>query len=75
MIYLLHFVANRPDQKYTSMSFVGEIMFGYNHAIDQATITPIGGFRYNRVNDGGYAETGSTTGQNLQVSSKASNTN
>jgi outer membrane autotransporter protein len=58
--------------KYSSMSFSGEVMFGYNHIIEQATITPMGGFRYTRVNDGGYKETG-TAIQNLDVSTKASN--
>jgi len=58
--------------KYSSMSFSGEVMFGYNHVTEQATITPMGGFRYTRVNDGGYKETG-TAFQNLDVSTKASN--
>ena len=60
------------NAKYSSMSFSGEVMFGYNHITKQATITPMGGFRYTRVNDGGYKETG-TTFQNLDVSTKASN--
>jgi len=58
--------------KYSSMSFSGEVMFGYNHVTEQATITPMGGLRYTRVNDGGYKETG-TADQNLDVSTKASN--
>ena len=59
--------------KYTSMSFSGEAMVGYNYIMDQATLSPIGGLRYTRVNDGGYRETGSTNGQNFDVSSKPLN--
>jgi len=59
--------------KYTSMSFNGEAMFGYNFLTEQVTFTPMAGLRYSRVNDGGYKETGSTTGQNLDVNTKASN--
>ena len=60
------------NAKYSSMSFSSEVMFGYNHITEQATITPMGGLRYTRVNDGGYKETG-TSFQNLDVSTKASN--
>ena len=59
--------------KYTSMSFNGEAMFGYNFLTEQVTFTPMAGLRYSRVNDGGYKETGSTTGQNIDVKTKASN--
>jgi outer membrane autotransporter protein len=59
--------------KYTSMSFNGEAMFGYNFVTEQATVTPMAGLRYSRVNDGGYKEAGSTTGQNIDVNTKASN--
>jgi len=59
--------------KYNSASFNGEAMFGYNVLTDQVTFTPMAGLRYSRVNDGGYKETGSTTGQNLDVNTKASN--
>ncbi len=58
---------------YTSMSFNGEVMFGYGVAMQQVSVTPMVGLRYSRVNDGGYTETGSTTGQNLKVNTKASN--
>lgn len=58
---------------YTSMSFNGEVMFGYGVAMQQVSVTPMVGLRYGRVNDGGYTETGSTTGQNLKVNTKASN--
>ena len=58
-------------KKYNSMSFSAETIFGYNHVMTQATITPIGGLRYTRVNNTGYKETG-TTSQNLDVSTKAS---
>ncbi len=59
--------------KYNSASFNGEAMFGYNALTDQVTFTPMAGLRYSRVNDGGYKEAGSTTGQNLDVNTKASN--
>ncbi len=59
--------------KYTSMSFNGEAMFGYNFLTEQVTFTPMAGLRYSRLNDGGYKEAGSTTGQNLDVNTKASN--
>ena len=59
--------------KYNSMSFNGEAMFGYNFLTEQVTLTPMAGLRYSRVNDGGYKETGSTQGQNLDVNTKASN--
>ena len=58
--------------KYNSMSFSGEAMFGYNYITEQATLTPMAGLRYTRVNDGGYKESG-TTFQNLDVTTKASN--
>lgn len=58
---------------YTSMSFNGEVMFGYGIAMQQVAVTPMVGLRYSRVNDGGYTESGSTTGQNLKVNTKASN--
>lgn len=58
--------------KYTSMSFSAEAMFGYNHAMNYVTLTPMAGVRYTRVNDGGYKETG-TSFQNLNVSRKDSN--
>ncbi len=59
--------------KYNSMSFVGDVLFGYNYATEDFTLTPMGGVRYARVNSAGYKENGSTTGQNLNVSQKASN--
>ena len=58
--------------KYNSMSFSGEAMFGYNYITEQATLTPMAGLRYTRVNNGGYKESG-TTFQNLDVTTKASN--
>ena len=48
-------------------------MVGYNYIMDQATLSPIGGLRYTRVNDGVYRETGSTNGQNFDVLSKPLN--
>ncbi len=61
------------EGKYSSMSFNGEALFGYNYATEDFTLTPMGGLRYTRVNSAGYKETGSTTGQNLDISQKASN--
>ena len=58
--------------KYNSMSFSSDVMFGYNYVTEQATLTPMAGFRYSRVNDGGYKESG-TSFQNLDVTNKASN--
>jgi len=69
-------VANNTYQKasgkYTSMSFSGEALLGYNYVMDQVSITPMGGVRLTRVNEGGYTETG-TTNQNLTISRKALN--
>jgi len=60
------------SSKYIAMSFVGDILFGYNYATEGLSLTPMGGVRYTRVNSAGYKETG-TTAQNLDVSQKASN--
>jgi outer membrane autotransporter protein len=57
---------------YSSMSFGGEVMAGYNYFTDQFTLTPMAGIRYTRVNDGGYRESG-TDFENLDVNKKASN--
>lgn len=59
--------------KYNSMSFAGDVLFGYNHAVEGFNLTPMGGLKYTRVNSAGYKESGSTTGQNANVSQKASN--
>ena len=61
------------EGKYNSMSFVGDVLFGYNYATEGVNLTPMAGVRYTRVNSAGYKENGSTTGQNLNVSQKASN--
>jgi outer membrane autotransporter protein len=60
------------SSKYNAMSFVGDVLFGYNYAVEGLKLTPMGGVRYTRVNSAGYKETG-TTSQNLDVSQKASN--
>ena len=62
----------KASGKYTSMSFSGEALLGYNYVMDQVSITPMGGVRLTRVNEGGYTETG-TTNQNLTISRKALN--
>ncbi|CAF2235135.1 unnamed protein product [Rotaria magnacalcarata] len=62
----------KASGKYTSMSFSGEALLGYNYVMDQVSITPMGGVRLTRVNDEGYKETG-TTNQNLTISRKALN--
>jgi len=61
------------NSKYTANAFNAEAMFGYNFVADQLAVTPMFGAKLTRVNDGGYKETGSTTGQNLSVTTKASN--
>jgi len=55
---------------YNSMSFSGEALVGYNHSMNEFSITPMGGLRLTRVNDDGYTETG-TTNQNLSITKKA----
>jgi outer membrane autotransporter protein len=60
------------QSKYSSMSFNGEALFGYNYANENFSLTPLSGLRYSRVNSSGYKESGSTTGQNLDVSQKSS---
>lgn len=59
--------------KYNSMSFAGDVLFGYNYAVEGFNLTPMGGLKYTRVNSAGYNESGSTTGQNANISQKASN--
>jgi outer membrane autotransporter protein len=61
------------EGKYNSMSFIGDVLFGYNYATEGVNLTPMTGARYTRVNSAGYKENGSTTGQNLNVLQKASN--
>jgi uncharacterized protein with beta-barrel porin domain len=62
----------RASAKYSSMSFGAEATIGYNYFYDEFTVTPMGGMRYTRVNDGGYRESG-TAFQNLDVTKKAIN--
>ena len=59
--------------KYNSMSFAGDVLFGYNYAVEGFNLTPMGGLKYSRVNSAGYKENGSATGQNANISQKASN--
>lgn len=59
--------------KYNSMSFAGDVLFGYNYAVEGFNLTPMGGLKYTRVNSAGYKESGSTTGQNSSISQKVSN--
>jgi outer membrane autotransporter protein len=61
------------NDKYTLVSFSGKTIVGYNYIIDQATLSPIGGWSYTRVNGSNYKVSGSTNGQNFDVSSKALN--
>lgn len=65
-------MTKRAVGNYTSMSFGGEVMAGYNYFMDQFTLTPMAGLRYTRVNDGGYRESGADF-ENLDVNKKASN--
>jgi outer membrane autotransporter protein len=57
---------------YRSMSFLGELMLGYNSYMKQASFTPMVGVRVTKVNNAGYTETG-TANQNLIVSIKELN--
>ncbi|MCC8398171.1 MAG: autotransporter outer membrane beta-barrel domain-containing protein [Rickettsia endosymbiont of Labidopullus appendiculatus] len=58
---------------YNSMSYGGELLFGYNAKIDDSVLlTPMAGIRYTRFNGEGYKETG-TTSQNKDIRQKASN--
>jgi outer membrane autotransporter protein len=59
--------------KYASVLFSCKAMVNYNYIIDQATLSPIGGFRYTRVNGSNYRVAGSTKGQNFDVLSKSLN--
>ena len=59
--------------KYDSMSFAGDVLFGYNYGVKNFNLIPIGGLRYIRVNSAGYEMSGSDTGQNANISQKASN--
>lgn len=56
--------------KYDSTSYGVEALFGYRYDMNGVNLTPMAGFNYARVNDGGYVETG-TTAQNLTVKKKA----
>jgi outer membrane autotransporter protein len=58
---------------YTSMSFSGELLAGYNYMIsEQAVVTPMAGFNCSNFNDSSYRETG-TANQNLDVNKRATN--
>ncbi|MCC8372183.1 MAG: autotransporter outer membrane beta-barrel domain-containing protein [Rickettsia endosymbiont of Pseudomimeciton antennatum] len=58
---------------YNSMSYGGELLFGYNAKVDDSVlVTPMAGIRYTRFNGEGYKETG-TTSQNKDIRQKASN--
>ena len=59
------------NSKYDSMSFVGDVMFGYNYLTQGFVVTPMAGMKYTRVNNAGYTETGSAA--NLTVAQKAAN--
>ena len=59
--------------KYNSISLGFEALAGYNYVADQmVSITPMAGFKYTRVNDDSYKETG-TTNQNLSIHKKSVN--
>jgi outer membrane autotransporter protein len=57
------------EGKHGITSFGAKEMFGYNFATDSATITPMFGLKYSRVNNIKYQE-GGTTNQNLNISTK-----
>ncbi len=54
---------------YDSMTYGGEILFGYNAKVDSVLITPVAGLRYTKFSDEGYRETG-TNNLNKAVSKK-----
>jgi outer membrane autotransporter protein len=57
---------------YTSMSFSGEVLGGYNYLVgEQAVVTPMAGLGYSNSNDSSYRESG-TTNQNLDITKRAS---
>lgn len=57
--------------KYDSMTYGGQLLAGYHFPMsDTALVTPMGGLKYNRFNDTGYKETG-TTSQNRTISKKS----
>jgi len=57
--------------KYDTMTYGAEVLSGYNYRfVDNATVTPMFGLAYNKFNDSGYKETG-TTVQNLSISKKS----
>ena len=57
---------------FDTTTYGGDAMVGYNHSISGATITPMFGVNFTRINDGGYKETGADT-QNLTITRKAVN--
>ncbi|MCC8400067.1 MAG: autotransporter outer membrane beta-barrel domain-containing protein [Rickettsia endosymbiont of Platyusa sonomae] len=58
---------------YDSMSFGGEVLFGYNAKLaDSVSLTPTAGIRYTRFNDAEHKETG-TTHQNKIFAKKEAN--
>lgn len=69
-------VANNKKEvakgKYSSMSFAGQALVGYNYGLAGVEVTPMFGLGFTRVNDGSYKETG-TANQNLDINKKASN--
>jgi outer membrane autotransporter protein len=58
---------------YTSMSFSGELLAGYNYMIsEQAVVTPMAGFSFSNTNDSSYKESGPTM-LNANITKRASN--
>ena len=62
------------EGKYNSMMFAAEVLGGYNHVVNSKfVVTPMFGLNYNRINDGGYTESGSNAGpQLMEVTKRAS---
>jgi len=58
--------------KFDATSYGGEILAGYNYHASGLTFSPLAGISFNRFNDSGYTEAG-TTFQNLNVKKKSSN--
>lgn len=58
--------------KFDASVYGGELLAGYDYHVADMKFTPMAGLSFNRFNDNGYTETG-TSFQNLNVKKKSSN--